>query len=97
MKKIDTDQLKKHAGLRPYKHRLRNLTRVGKGYTACCPLHQDTNPSFALNQKEGVWLWHCFPCQRGGDCIKLVMEMDTCDFLTAIRIISEECGIVPRG
>lgn len=47
--------------------------------TGICPLptHQhgpNPNPEqFKINQREGLWLWHCFgDCQRGGDVIELV-------------------------
>ncbi len=47
--------------------------------TGVCPLpsHQhgpNPNPEqFKINQRDGLWLWHCFgDCQRGGDVIELV-------------------------
>ncbi|MBS0204481.1 MAG: toprim domain-containing protein [Planctomycetes bacterium] len=58
------------------------FTRTKGTLTGVCPLpsHQhgpNPNPEqFKINQREGLWLWHCFgDCQRGGDVIELVKAM----------------------
>ncbi|MDB5343263.1 MAG: primase [Schlesneria sp.] len=50
--------------------------------TGVCPLpgHQHgpspNSEQFKINQRDGLWLWHCFgDCQRGGDVIELVKAM----------------------
>lgn len=50
--------------------------------TGVCPLpsHQHgPHPNaeqFKINQRDGLWLWHCFgDCQRGGDVIEFVKAM----------------------
>ncbi len=55
------------------------FTDVNGTLTGVCPLPehqhgpQPNREQFKINQKNGVWLWHCFgDCQRGGDVIELV-------------------------
>jgi len=41
-------------------------------YWACCPFHNESNPSFSLNDKKGKF--NCFGCQKSGDVINLIAE-----------------------
>jgi hypothetical protein len=47
------------------------MRRVGKQWTALCPLpdHQERTPSFTVDPAKDVW-W-CFGCLRGGDVVEL--------------------------
>lgn len=38
-----------------------------KGKLCKCPFHNDNHPSADLYQKDGVWRFHCFPCNKDGD------------------------------
>lgn len=38
----------------------------------CCPFHEDSTPSFAVNAEEN--LWNCFGCQQGGSFIQFYRE-----------------------
>lgn len=58
------------------------FTRSKGTLTGVCPLpgHKhgpSPNPEqFKINQRDGLWLWHCFgDCQRGGDVIEFVKAM----------------------
>ena len=62
------------------------FTRTKGTLTGVCPLpsHQhgpNPNPEqFKINQRDGLWLWHCFgDCQRGGDVIEFVKAMTDFD------------------
>lgn len=39
-----------------------------------CPFHEDANPSMLVNLKEGNWF--CFGCQRSGDALQFVKNME---------------------
>jgi DNA primase len=54
------------------------LKRKGKQYFIHCPLHPDTNESFAVDPYKQ--LWNCFGCGEGGDIYSLVMKLDNVDF-----------------
>ena len=62
------------------------LDRKGGNYWACCPFHHEKTPSFAVN--EGEQFYHCFGCQESGDVIKFVQEIESTDFMGAVRILA---------
>lgn len=39
-------------------------------YAACCPFHNDSNPSLFVTPSLG--LWQCFGCGKGGDVVSFV-------------------------
>ncbi len=51
----------------------------GRGYTVCCPAHEDKNPSLSISEGDnGKILMHCF----GGCSIKEIcdsIEIQICD------------------
>ena len=62
------------------------LDRKGGNYWACCPFHHEKTPSFAVNEAEQFY--HCFGCQESGDVIKFVQEIESTDFMGAVRILA---------
>jgi DNA primase len=67
------------------------LKKGGQNFVGLCPFHSEKTPSFAVHPVKQIY--HCFGCGAGGDVFKFVMEMDKCDFLEAVRIVAEKCGI----
>lgn len=63
------------------------LRRSGAGFLMKCPLHgEQKGESFSIDVRKQ--LWKCFgKCQCGGDVIKLVMELDEVDALTAAEVL----------
>ena len=65
-----------------------DLTASGKEYKCICPLHDDTDPSFTVYEKDGEWVWHCHgACNTGGDIFDFTekkYKLDTHDAITAI-------------
>jgi len=41
-----------------------------------CPLpdHYETKPSFRINNLDGVWVYHCFGCQKKGTIIHFCID-----------------------
>ncbi|MBQ8323421.1 MAG: DNA primase [Clostridia bacterium] len=62
------------------------LDRKGNTHWACCPFHHERTPSFAVNQ-EGQF-YHCFGCGVSGDVVGFVREIESTDFMGAIRILA---------
>ncbi len=50
---------------------IRVTRRTDQLIEAICPLHDDTRPSFRAVWKNGVWLWRCYVCDKGGTIIDL--------------------------
>lgn len=87
---VTIDALKANPSiLKIYRERI-TLLRNGKGYKACCPFHDDRNPSLLLDEKDGTLVWKCFPCDDGGDVISFVQKFDKVDFSTAAQTVERE-------
>ena len=69
------------------------LKRQGARFSGLCPYpdHQEKTPSFSVDPDKG--LYHCFGCGKGGDTIKLVMDMKSFDFAEAVSYIAERSGV----
>jgi DNA primase len=59
------------------------LKRRGKEYYGVCPLHEDSDPSFSVDPKKGVF-W-CYGCEQGGDIISYLQARDGLTFKEALR------------
>jgi hypothetical protein len=60
----------------------------GRVQMFCCPLHNEKTPSFAWYPKDNRW--YCFgACVKGGDSIDLFMELNNCDFITAVKELNK--------
>jgi hypothetical protein len=59
--------------------------RRGGNIWACCPFHDDENPSFNMNPESG--LWNCFSGCGGGSLVDFVRRKEPCDFKTAERLL----------
>jgi DNA primase len=67
------------------------LKRQGTRWVGLCPFHQEKTPSFSVNSEMGVF--HCFGCQRSGDAITFVRDIDHLDFVDAVRRLAERAGV----
>ncbi len=73
-----------------------SLDRKGNTHWACCPFHHERTPSFAVNQAEQFY--HCFGCGVSGDVVKFVQEIESTDFIGAVRILAGRAKMeVPEG
>ena len=69
------------------------LRRVGARFTGLCPYpdHNEKSPSFGVSPEKGFF--HCFGCGKGGDSIKLVMELKNLPFAEAVTHLGERFGV----
>jgi DNA primase len=69
------------------------LRRQGARFTGLCPYpdHQEKTPSFSVDPERG--LYHCFGCKRGGDAIKLVIELRSFSFVDAISYLADRSNV----
>ena len=70
------------------------LKRVGQRWQGLCPFHQEKTPSFSINPTLGVY--HCFGCQRSGDAITFLREVEHLDFVEAVERLAQRAGITLR-
>jgi len=62
--------------------------RSGNRLVGLCPFHTEKSPSFYVFLKQNNA--HCFGCQKSTDSIGAYMELNDCDFKTAVNELSGE-------
>ena len=67
------------------------LQDKGNTFFGCCPFHHEKTPSFAVNRLEQYY--HCFGCGKSGDVIEFVKEMESVDFMEAVKILAENANM----
>jgi DNA primase len=67
------------------------LKRQGTRFVGLCPFHQEKTPSFSVSADKGFY--HCFGCQRSGDAISFVREVEHLDFVESVRRLADRAGI----
>jgi DNA primase len=70
------------------------LKRVGRRFMGLCPFHTEKTPSFSINPELGVF--HCFGCQKSGDAITFIREVEQLDFVEAVERLAARAGITLR-
>lgn len=63
------------------------LKPKGRKLWACCPLHGEKTPSFAVTPEKG--LFYCFGCHAGGSVIQFIMSMERLDFPETVKFLAE--------
>lgn len=72
------------------------LKRNGPRWVAPCPFHQETKPSFSVNEERG--LFYCFGCQASGDLFDFYGRINGLDFRDTLEQLAAELGIeIERG
>ena len=68
-----------------------DLRRVGSRWQGLCPFHDERTPSFSVNPEDK--LYYCFGCQKGGDAIGFVQEVEGLDFPEAVETLAERYNV----
>ena len=67
-------------------------TNINRGdYWAPCPFHQEKTASFHVDDKKGFY--YCFGCQAKGDALSFIRETENVNFMEAVEILAQECGM----
>jgi DNA primase len=65
-------------------------------YVGLCPFHNEKTPSFSVH--EGLQIYKCFGCGKGGDVFNFVMEMQGLTFYEALQWLADRQGMaMPKG
>ena len=67
------------------------LKESGNTFWGCCPFHHEKTPSFAINNLEQYY--HCFGCGNSGDVIEFIKQMESVDFMGAVKILAERANM----
>ncbi|MDR2851129.1 MAG: DNA primase [Desulfovibrio sp.] len=67
------------------------LERKGARWTAPCPFHQETKPSFTVDEAQG--LFYCFGCQASGDIFEFYGRVNGLTFKESLEQLAIEAGI----
>ena len=60
-------------------------------FVGLCPFHTEKTPSFSVHQ--GLQIFKCFGCGKGGDVFNFLMETQGLTFYEALRSLAEGHGI----
>jgi DNA primase len=68
-----------------------NLKRSGSRFKGVCPFHDEKTPSFIVS--PGLGIYKCFGCQKGGNAIQFLMEIDNMSYPEAARSLAKRYNI----
>ena len=62
-----------------------------KNYFGLCPFHREDTPSFSVSPSKQIF--YCFGCNKGGDVIRFIREIEGLGYPEAIRLLAERAGV----
>jgi DNA primase len=87
------EQVREQANIVEVASEFTALRRQGTRFVGLCPYpdHSEKTPSFSVHAERNFY--HCFGCSKGGDAIKLVMDLKAFSFLDAVSYLAERSGV----
>ncbi len=67
------------------------LRKVGRNYTGLCPFHNESTPSFSVNEERGFF--HCFGCGASGNVFSFLTRIEGVSFPEAVRRLAAKAGV----
>lgn len=72
------------------------LERKGRYFFGLCPFHKEKTPSFSVT--PSMQIFHCFGCDKGGNVIHFIMNVENLSFIEAVRFLADRARIqLPEG
>lgn len=65
--------------------------RSGNNLFGLCPFHSEKTPSFSISKSKNIY--KCFGCQKAGNSIGFIMEIERLTFPEAVRFLGKEFGV----
>ncbi len=65
--------------------------KSGSNYFGLCPFHSEDTPSFSVSPSKQIY--YCFGCNKGGDVIHFIMDIEKCSYPEAIRKLADQAGV----
>jgi DNA primase len=85
------DELRARVTLSSLIGRTVKLTKAGREYKGCCPVHSEKTPSFTVNDEKAFG--HCFGCGWHCDAIRFLMDTQGRTFVEAVEELAGEAGM----
>jgi len=67
------------------------LKKAGVNYKGRCPFHDEKTPSFVVSPTKGIY--KCFGCQKGGNSINFIQEVQGVSYPEALRYVADKYNI----
>lgn len=71
--------------------RYMTLKRSGRMLQGLCPFHSEKTPSFYIYTDSNSY--YCFGCQKGGDVISFIEQVENLDFMEAVKFLADKAGM----
>lgn len=68
------------------------LQKKGSAWWGCCPFLDERKASFKVSEHNGIYVFKCFGCGKGGTVIDFLMESEHCSLPEAVKIAQQEMG-----
>ncbi|MFC6707559.1 DNA primase [Flexivirga alba] len=91
IKSEDVELVKERSSIEDVVSEHVTLRRSGSNLVGLCPFHDEKTPSFSVNPTQGFY--HCFGCQKGGDVLSFVQEVDHLSFAEAVERLAGKVGV----